>query len=171
MPKTSSQSIQSLIHKLQKPAEEKQTTPTVQMVIFAIDGQKYSVEITDLKEIIVASELTPLPNSPDYVKGIINLRGRIVAVIDLMKKIKLKEYEQPKQRNKILIFEIEEDLYGVEIDEVMAIETVEETAIKPAPEVILNKIHGEKAVKGVVMMGNQDELIVMFNLTHLITSK
>lgn len=180
MQETTSQSLQTLMQKLQKPQEEKQTTPMVQLVVFEIDGEKYAVEITDLKEIIVSAEITPLPNSPEYVKGILNLRGRIVAVIDLLQRIHLPGYQPPESRKKILICEVENDLYGIEIDNVLKIELVEITAIKPTPTVILNKIKNDQCIKGVVLLNEKEndsehkddetEIIIIFDLNKLITN-
>lgn len=58
-----------------------------QIVIFQLSGEEYAVDITHSRQIIKLSKITPVPNTPDYVRGVINLRGQIIPVIDLKKKI------------------------------------------------------------------------------------
>lgn len=166
------QKLQTILRTLSQPTEEQKKAPTVQLVIFLLDGEKYGVPIESLKEIVNSSEITPLPNSPDYVKGIINLRGRIVAIIDLKQRLRLDQNTTPEARAKNLIFEVDKDLYAIEIDDVLEIHPVEINAIKPAPPVILNKIKEGQCIQGVVVLESeqQQQIIIIFDLQQLITN-
>ena len=75
---------------------------------FALVGEEYGISIMKIKEIIGMMSVTVLPQTPDYVKGVINLRGKVIPIIDLRCKFNLEQVE-PSERTCIIVIESEND--------------------------------------------------------------
>jgi purine-binding chemotaxis protein CheW len=82
---------------------------------FEINNEKYAIEILDVKEIIAMMKFTDVPKMPDFVKGVINLRGLIIPIIDMRLKFGMEEMEY-NPRTSIIIGIIEDDLVGFVVD-------------------------------------------------------
>ncbi len=116
--------------KLTVKAEQKQ------LVVFNLGNEEYGIDIELTKEIIKLSNITPVPNTEEYVPGVINLRGQIIPVLDLHKRFGLEQTGYFDQENKkIIIVEVEESLIGLIVDRVKEITWIEKKLIKEAPEV------------------------------------
>lgn len=130
-----------------------------QLVVFTLDDEEYAVPITDLQEIIKVPEITPIPNAPIFIKGILNLRGKIVVVIDLEKRFQLVR-DGERDLKHIIITEVNDTSFGVVVDEVIEVLTVQKSVIQPTPALVSSKIHTDY-LKGVVVlksdMKNLDE--------------
>lgn len=131
-------------------AGKKSSAELVQLVVFTLDTEEYAVPITDLQEIIKVPEITPIPNSPRFIKGILNLRGKIVVVIDLEKRFQLAR-EVEKELKHIIITEINGASFGVVVDEVIEVLTVSKEVIQPTPSLVSSKIHSDY-LNGVVVL-------------------
>ena len=128
---------------------ETKIVPMEQLVTFELDKEEYASIITDLREIIRIPDITPIPGASEFIKGILNLRGQIVMVIDLEKRFHLQR-EHPAEPKHIIIAEVEDSVFGITVDEVTGVLRVPETTIKPTPQLITSKIHAEY-LKGVVI--------------------
>jgi purine-binding chemotaxis protein CheW len=135
--------------------EDDKVVPTEQLVTFELDKEEYASIITDLREIIRIPDITPIPGAPEFIRGILNLRGQIVMVIDLEKRFHLKR-EHPAEPKHIIIAEVEDSVFGITVDEVTGVLRVPETTIKPTPQLITSKIHAEY-LKGVVILGEAEK--------------
>jgi purine-binding chemotaxis protein CheW len=140
-----------------KPKEE------VQLVVFRLADEEYGAHILDIKEIIKIVKITKVPNSPDYVEGIINLRGKIISVIDLFKKFNIEFESKPKY---IIIADIKNVLFGITVDSVSEVLKVEKTNIKKAPSIITSKIKSDY-LSGVAVM--EERLIILLDLKKILT--
>jgi purine-binding chemotaxis protein CheW len=135
----------------QRTAEKEETVVlTEQFVTFVLDKEEYASLITDLREIIKIPDIVPIPGAPDFIRGILNLRGQIVVVIDLEKRFKLARSHQIEPRH-IIIAEVGESVFGIVVDEVTGVLRVPKTSIKPTPELVTSRIHAEY-MKGVVVL-------------------
>jgi purine-binding chemotaxis protein CheW len=137
---------------------ESEKGPTSQLVTFELDKEEYAAVITDLREIIKIPEIVPIPNGPDFIRGIVNLRGQIVVIIDLEKRFNLVREHATKPQH-IIITEVEENVFGIIVDEVTGVVHVPVESIKPTPKLVSTKIHAEY-LKGVVVLergGEEDE--------------
>jgi purine-binding chemotaxis protein CheW len=85
------------------------------IVGFQVGRETYGVPITSLHEIVMVPEITAVPDAPEYMEGVINLRGKIVSVIDLRKRLGEKKTE-PSRRNRILVVEQNGRLCGLMVD-------------------------------------------------------
>ncbi len=83
-----------------------------QVVGFRIGNETYGVRIGSVREIVRVPEITSVPNAPDAIEGVINLRGKIIPVMDLRKRFGI-EVVQPDKKNRILVVELENKLLGL----------------------------------------------------------
>jgi len=104
---------------------------TRQLVVFALGGEEYGVPITLVQEIIRYAAPRPIPGSPSHVEGVINLRGRIIPVVDLRSRLGVPG-DRPAQA-KIVIVEMPEPTVGIVVDEVREVLTVAAGRCEPPP--------------------------------------
>ncbi|MFH2062871.1 MAG: chemotaxis protein CheW [bacterium] len=129
---------------------KKKVEDTFQIVVFTLDGEEYGVPITDIQEIIRVSEVTPIPGAPDFILGILNLRGRIVVVVDLEKRFGLERTDDSASQH-IIISEVAESTFGVVVDQVSEVLRIPVSRVQPTPAVVSSKIHTDY-LNGVVVM-------------------
>lgn len=135
-------------------ASDKKTDST-QVLVFELDKEEYAVSISVLREIIRVPDITPIPNAPDFIKGILNLRGQIVVLVDLEKRFHLVR-ENALEPKHIIITDLEGTYFGVLVDEVKEVLTVPIDRIRPTPDLVFAKIHAEY-ISGIVILGGEEE--------------
>ncbi len=119
-----------------------ETEENVQMISFSIGSERFGVPILVVQEIIMMSTITEIPNSPEFVEGVINLRGNIIPVIDLRRRLRLRGYSKDasvvqKPGTRILVVEIEGSVTGFIVDSVAKVITVPASRISPPPDIIV----------------------------------
>lgn len=155
MPTTLEQIVQSVKDAAKDKNEKKSVGELVQFVVFELDREEYALLITDVQEIIELPEITPVPNAPDFVKGIINLRGKIVVIIDLEKKFNLKREKETPAKH-IIIAEFEGMAFGIMVDFVKEVVRVPLAAVQETPALVSSKIHADY-LRGVVPLARTGE--------------
>jgi purine-binding chemotaxis protein CheW len=133
------------------------------IVGFQIGRETYGVPITSLHEIVRVPEITAVPDAPDYLEGVINLRGKIVSVMDLRKRFGQKQAEL-KKRNRILVVEHSGRLAGLIVDSASEVVKIPIEDVEAPPAVFqeggLNCVTGLGKVRG--------RLIVLLDMTKLL---
>src|SRR5262249_59253305 len=109
-------------------------TKDLQLVGFRIGKETFGVPIGLVHEIVRVPEITAVPDAPDYVEGVINLRGKIISVIDLRKRFGERQIESSR-KNRILVAEIEKKLVGIIVDAASEVIRVPHEEIEAPPEV------------------------------------
>lgn len=137
------------VAKQRRGAEEKMVE-TKQVITFELDKEEYAAPILDLREILRIPEIIAVPGTPPFVKGIFNLRGQIVVVIDLEKRFALKR-EHPMEPRDIIIVEVGSTIFGVVVDEVTGVLRAPVPSIKPTPPLVASKIHADY-LNGVIVL-------------------
>ncbi|MGB6067976.1 MAG: chemotaxis protein CheW [Desulfomonilaceae bacterium] len=135
---------------------------SVQMISFTIGPERFGVQILVVQEIIMMSNITEIPNTPDFVEGVINLRGNIIPVLDLRKRLRLRSQPQPdgaKAGTRILVVEIEGNVTGFIVDSVAKVITVPASRISPPPDIIVAGVQSAY-ISGVVHL-DEGILIVL----------
>ncbi len=136
-----------------------------QYVTFLINDETYGIEVLKVKEIVGMTNITSVPNAAHYMKGVINLRGIVVPVIDLRLKFNLEEREYDSF-TVILILEHKESLVGVIVDSVSdVISASAQLQEVPNFHVSINK----EIIKGV--LNKEDNLIIILNPEIMLTAK
>jgi purine-binding chemotaxis protein CheW len=125
------------------------------IVGFQVGRETYGVPITSLHEIVRVPEITAVPDAPEYMEGVINLRGKIVSVIDLRKRFGEQEIH-PNRRNRILVLEHHGRLCGLIVDSASEVLKIPSTEIEPPPAVLqdggLNCVTGLGKYRGRLIM-------------------
>jgi purine-binding chemotaxis protein CheW len=143
-----------------------------QIVTFFLAKEEFGVDILLVKEVIRLSPITEVPNTLSYVEGVINLRGKVVPVVDLRKRLDLEIAEQDKE-TRIMIIEIEEKSTGFILDSVSKVITIPRDSIQPAPDMITAGVESEY-ILGVsrISEGDQeDRLIRLLDFYKILTAE
>lgn len=109
-------------------------TANSELIAFRINEQEFCVDIMSVREIRGWTPATPLPQSPAYVRGVINLRGAVLPIVDLGARFGLPSSE-PTARHVIIVTRIADRMVGLLVDAVLDILTVARTTLQPTPDV------------------------------------
>ncbi|WP_299498518.1 chemotaxis protein CheW [uncultured Roseobacter sp.] len=112
---------------------EKETPETIELLTFQLADQEYSLDIMSVREIRGWTRTTPLPHAPSYMKGVINLRGTVLPVMDLSERLGLKPQEQT-DRNVIIVVNHNDVMTGLLVDAVSDIIALTADDLQPPPE-------------------------------------
>lgn len=135
----------------------------IQLVSFNLDQEEYGVDVLKVREIIRMPIVTRVPNTPGYVEGVINLRGKVVPIICMRRKFGLFESENDKQ-TRIMVMDMEGELMGFIVDAVSEVIRISSSEIQPSPAMVAGGIDQE-CIAGVI---NQSErLLVLLNLEKM----
>lgn len=138
--------------------------PVTEWVTFLLDNEKYGVNVMEVREVLKNTEIAPVPGAPDFVLGIINLRGNVVTVMDTRKRFGLPPAEST-DATRIVIIEREEQTVGMMVDGVAEVVDLPQSQIETAPNV--GNDHSAKYIQGVSKQG--DELLILIDLDKLLT--
>jgi purine-binding chemotaxis protein CheW len=146
-----------------------ETPETVQMISFSIGAEQFGLNILMVKEIIMIPEITEIPNSPDFVEGVINLRGEIMPVLDLRKRLRLRGVQTEAARgpgNRILVVEIEGNVTGFIVDSVSKVLAVPSNKVFPPPDIIVGGVQSQY-ISGVVHL--DDRILVILDFGKILS--
>ena len=145
--------------------EELENEGLMQLVGFEVGKEIFGVDILMVREIIRSAPITAVPNSPEFVEGVINLRGDIIPVIDLRKRLNLYKGEA-LEKNWVLILDIDNTVTGFVVDRVDEVMKIEEDSIEPAPEIVLAGLESQY-IRGVCEIGEK-RLMIMLNFDSIL---
>lgn len=144
--------------------EQVSNEPTSEWVTFRLEEEKYGVNVMLVREVLKNTELAPVPGSPPFVLGIINLRGNVVTVVDTRKRFGLPPRE-PDEATRIVVIEMDEQVIGMMVDSVAEVVTLGESEIEYAPNV--GNDDSAKYIQGVSNHG--EELLILIDMDKLFT--
>ncbi len=137
-----------------------------QLISFAMGDENYGVDIQTVKEVIRHREITRLPKAPVFVKGVINLRGDVIPIIDLRERFGMEQQEYTNM-TRVIVVEVEGRSVGMVVDSVSHVIRIEEEQIVPPPPCVGKA--SEEYIRGV---GKVDEkLIVLLHITRILTTE
>jgi purine-binding chemotaxis protein CheW len=136
---------------------------TEHLATFFLDREEYGVDVRQVQEIRRLSEITTVPRAPEFIRGVINLRGRILPVLDLKRKLGLGEVEAGRA-TRIVVVRVGERLLGLLVDGASQVLKVPVSRIEPPPEEVLEK--GGDYIRGVAKL--EDRLIIVVDLGRLL---
>ena len=137
----------------------------VQLILFTLNDSLYGIPIEKVSEINRLEDITPLPKAPQFIEGVINLRGNVVPVIDLRKRFGMEQVERTN-KNKIIILLINKRLFGIIVDSVHEVLTLAGENIEPS----LPTASGLKADFINSIGRYQDKLIIILEISRIISS-
>jgi len=135
----------------------------LQLVSFKVGNEEFGLEILKVQEIIRLRELTRVPNMPGFVDGVINLRGRVIPVIGLRRRMGIAQGEADK-RTRIMVAEVNGRVLGFVVDEVSEVLRISSDTVEPAPK--LGQVEREY-VQGIGKIN--DRLLILIDLNPLIS--
>lgn len=135
---------------------------TQQFLTFCVGDEEYGVQLMTIREIRGWTVPTQLPNSPSFMKGVINLRGVVIPIFDLRHRFNM-GVTTPNEKNVVIIIAVGERLIGILVDAVSDILEVTKEQIRPAPQVD-SKID-EDFVEGLISV--EDKMVVILNIENL----
>jgi purine-binding chemotaxis protein CheW len=143
------------------PARDERTVveETEHLATFFLDREEYGVDVRLVQEIRRVTEITQVPRAPDFIKGVINLRGRIIPVIDLKKKLGLGEVATTKL-SRIVVVTLKGRLLGLLVDGASQVLKVPVSLVEPAPPEVVQK--GGDYLRGVAKL--EKRLIILIDL-------
>ncbi|MFP4484787.1 MAG: chemotaxis protein CheW [Spirochaetota bacterium] len=143
-----------------------QSSSQLQLVTFELGGETYGIDIMKVEGIVKVEEVRQVPYAPDYVEGIINLRGEIIPVINLHRRFRLKRVELSEEDallSGFVIISVDGMNLAVMIDKVSRVVTVDTGEIQPPPQVISGI--GAEYIQGVVH--RDDSYLVILDIRRL----
>ncbi len=131
----------------------------LQLISFNLGNEEYAVDIMNVNEINRIPEIAPVPNSPSHLEGVINLRGRIIPVINLRKKLGMSEKDND-ERSRIIIMDLQGITMGLLVDSVSEVLRIPSETIEPAPP-MSSDVVGEY-IKGIAKL--DERLIILIDI-------
>lgn len=144
-------------------AKTAKVSEILQLVTFNLGSEEYAVDILKVQEINRMKEITRVPNAPDYVEGVINLRGKVIPVVSLRKKFFLEERENDVQ-SRIMIMDIQGITMGLIVDAVSEVLRVPAGIVEQAPPMTSNV--STEFIRGIAKF--EDRLIILLDMERLI---
>jgi len=154
---------------MQETVVEKKTESTggvdnlLQLVSFKIGSEESGVDILKVREIIRMVAITKVPQAPSFVDGVINLRGKVIPIVDLRKRFNLEAKEYDKN-TRIVVVDIVGNIMGMVVDSVSEVLRLPSNTIEPPPEIVTG-INSEY-INGVAKLDNR--LLIFLDLSKVI---
>lgn len=150
-----------------KDKNDKATHRTVQIVVFKLGQEEYGLHIDQIKEVVLTPNITKMPQTPPYVKGVANIRGNVIAIFDLEDRFNLKNPEQQQTKSKYtLVVESEDVKLGLLVKEVPNTISVNVGDLDEAVGIINDANTEGNYIKGVIKSG--ERLIILIDIFKVI---
>ncbi|NOZ76311.1 MAG: chemotaxis protein CheW [Euryarchaeota archaeon] len=149
-------------------SDDEQVSEEVQLVVFSLGDEEFGVDIKSVREIIKMTEITRVPNSPEFVEGVINLRGQITTVIDLRKRLDIPPRERDED-TRIVIVDLEKTTVGMIVDSVSEVLRLPKKDIDPTPAISTDVEADYIRGVGKLKKGEQDRLLILLDLKKILS--
>ncbi len=138
----------------------------IQWVTFRLDGEVYGINVMQVQEVLRVTEIAPVPGAPDYVMGIINLRGNVVTVIETRKRFGLQSGEIDDS-SRVVISEADGNVVGILVDSVAEVVDLKRSEIESSPNV--GNEESSKYIEGVAT--HNDNLLILVDINKLLSTE
>lgn len=141
-----------------------------QLVVFSLGKEEFGVDISRVREIVRLHNITAIPQSAEFVEGLVNLHGQIVPIVDLCKRFLMSEKTDRENaaEQRIIVLHIQERSIGILVDGVSEILRIADESIEPPPPIVANSA-GAEFIRGIAKVA--DRLIVMLDLERMFSSE
>lgn len=136
----------------------------IQLVSFMLADEEYGVEVLKVREIIRMPTITKMPNVPQHVEGIVNLRGKVIPIISMRRRFNLMENEIGSQ-TRIIIMDVAGSLTGFIVDAVSEVIRIHSSEIQPPPSMVLSGGIGQEFITGVI--NHADRLLIIMDVDRM----
>jgi len=148
-------------------AEERRMKEEIQLVVFKIGDEEFGVEINQVREIVKLVSITRMPKAPKFIEGVVNLRGQIITVIDLAKRLDLPSTGRTES-TRIMVVEVGDNTVGMIVDSVSEVLRLSMDDIEDTPSLIDTEVH-EQYLRGVGK--SEDRLLILLDLNEVLSSE
>ena len=138
-----------------------------QILVFTLADEELGLDISCVREVLRPQKTYPLPKTPHFIEGVINLRGYILALIDLRKRLIAKPTEEEANK-RIIVCRINKSIVGLTVNSLREIITLSKEDIIPTPEVVSMQIEAD-VISGIAKVG--ERIIPILDLEHILTEK
>lgn len=145
---------------------EESISKVIQLVNFRLREEEFGVDINSVREVTKVTGITHIPEAPSFIRGVANLRGQVMAVIDLAKRFDLAPYEELPESVRIVVTEVKGQALGLLVDEVPGILKISEENIEPTPDLIQTEVKKDH-IQGVAR--SEKKLIILLDLEKLLS--
>lgn len=136
----------------------------LQLVTFRLGNEEFSLDILRVQEIIRHMELTRVPRTPDFVEGVINLRGRVIPVLDLRKRFGMPSDERTNE-TRIIVVDVDNRTVGLKVDAVSEVLRLPADTVEPAPAIVTGA--ESDYIKGVGKLDGR--LLILLDVEKILT--
>ncbi len=140
--------------------------PILQWVTYQLEEETYGINVMQVQEVLRITEIAPVPGAPNYVLGIINLRGNVVTVIDSRKRFGLSSKESD-DNSRIIIVEVNGNVVGMLVDSVAEVVYLHQSEIDTAPNV--NNDDSSRFIQGVC--SRDEQLLILVDVDKLLSEE
>jgi purine-binding chemotaxis protein CheW len=140
--------------------------PVLRWVTFRLDEEVYGINVMQVQEVLRMTEIAPVPGAPDYVLGIINLRGNVVTVLDTRTRFGLSTHEAD-DATRIVIIETDGHIVGILVDSVAEVVNLRASEIETAPNVGNNE--SSRYIQGVY--SRQGDILILVDVNRLLSAE
>ncbi|SPF44455.1 CheW-like domain protein [Candidatus Desulfosporosinus infrequens] len=133
-----------------------------QLVTFSLGSEEFGVDIMRVQEIIRIPPITRVPKAPDYVEGVINLRGNVIPVVSLRNRFGMNRVEET-DLSRIVVLQVQSKVFGIRVDAVTEVLRLDSEAIEPPPQVAIGM--DSQFIRGVGKIG--ERLLILLDLDNI----
>lgn len=133
-----------------------------QLVTFSLGSEEFGVDIMRVQEIIRIPSITRVPKAPDYVEGVINLRGNVIPVISLRNRFGMNRVEET-DLSRIIVLQVQTKVFGIRVDAVTEVLHLDSEGIEPPPPIALGM--DAQFIRGVGKIG--ERLLILLELDQI----
>jgi purine-binding chemotaxis protein CheW len=137
---------------------------SMQMISFSVGVEEYGIDIQTVREVIRNHRITPLPRAPSYLKGVINLRGGVIPIIDLRERFGIDDRESTAE-SRVIVVEIGGKPVGMVVNSVSHVLRIAMSQIEEAPDWVGGLTNAY--VRGIVRV--EEKLVVLLNIDSMLT--
>jgi purine-binding chemotaxis protein CheW len=141
-----------------------ENTSTMQLVSFRLANEEYGIEITKVQEIILMGEITRIPQTPEYIKGLINLRSSVIPIVDLRQRFGM-TCEDATDTTRIMVVNVEGRTIGIIVDAVSEVLRINHSHIAPPPPTVAAL--GKEYLTGLVKL--EIRLLILLNIDRILS--
>ncbi len=138
----------------------------VQLVVFNLCNEEYGVDIMQVKEIVNYMVPVKVPNAPEFIEGIINLRSEIIPIINLKKRFNI-EGQEIEENKRIIVMNINEKKVGFVVDDASEVISIDNESIEPAPDIVTGV--DRKYITGIGKSG--ERILIILELDKLFSEE
>jgi purine-binding chemotaxis protein CheW len=141
------------------------TVAEKQMVLFELGSETYGLDIATVHEIISMQPITKVPKAPAYVEGVINLRGKVIPVIDIGKKFGFEKAERGKN-DRIVVVYLQDTTLGIIVDAVTEVIRIPNDSIEPVSDIVTTG--NSEYLQGIAKLA--DKMVILLALEKLLST-